>query len=52
MQSKQKSLTTEKNKKKRQNKTRNENEAKQSEDEKYERKANEFNTLAWQSKES
>ena len=38
--------------KKRQNKTRNENEAKPSEDEKYKRKANEFNTLAWQSKES
>ena len=39
-------------KKKRQNKTRNENEAKQNEVEKYKRKANEFNTLAWQSKES
>ena len=33
-------------------KTRMESKAKQNEVEKYKRKANEFNTLAWQSKES
>ena len=52
MQSKQKNSLQKKIKIKRQNKTRNVNEAKPSEDEKYKRKANEFNTLAWQSKES
>jgi len=51
MQSKQKSLTTEK-KQMRNCKTRMESKAKQNEVEKYKRKANEFNTLAWQSKES